>query len=155
MGAFAWRNCAGQVSDAVQFAVQMGFVERIPEGGWELHFEDLLCFFGWDGEHAMQSGIAVSFELWDNEFELMLAAAPMEEWTYGPLLSLSITIERHYGMQKRLPFNCHIPADRYGAHFWSEELGGYIAATQLMRLLSVLGETADEHAEWYYFQELA
>ena len=27
-GNYAWRDCAGRTSDAIQFAAQMGFVER-------------------------------------------------------------------------------------------------------------------------------
>lgn len=44
-GNYAWRDCAGRTSDAIQFATQMGFVER-KDGNWYLSLGEMLRFFG-------------------------------------------------------------------------------------------------------------
>lgn len=43
-GNYAWRDCAGRTSDAIQFATQMGFVER-KDGDWYLSLGEMLRFF--------------------------------------------------------------------------------------------------------------
>ena len=42
-GNYAWRDCAGRTSDAIQFATQMGFVER-KDGDWYLSLGEMLRF---------------------------------------------------------------------------------------------------------------
>ena len=44
-GNYAWRDCVGRTSDAIQFATQMGFVER-KGGDWYLSLGEMLRFFG-------------------------------------------------------------------------------------------------------------
>jgi hypothetical protein len=158
-GCYEWRNCAGQTSDAIQFATQMGFAERL-NGAWYLHLNDMLLYFGADGEAISRKNTAgqnvMAVPLWNDEYDFTLTTRPNicnpRDMVGYPLVDLSMSMRRKVGLEKP-PFGYDMPADDRGVHFNCLELGGAVGAGQLMQLLTVLGRTMDEHVDWMYFNE--
>lgn len=160
MDVFAWRSCAGQTCDAIQFATQMGFTERV-NGAWHLYLRDLLRFFGGDGEPEIKKEgekIYLSQSLWENNYNLIIITTPValepREWLVDhSLVDMSITLVTNSKEVPVKPRGYDFPANRRGVKFYCPELGGAACASQLMYLLKTLGTTMDEYNRIKFLEE--
>lgn len=156
-GNYAWRDCAGRTSDAIQFATQMGFVER-KDGNWYLSLGEMLRFFGGSDKpecHVRDGKTYINDQMWGGDYILSIIASPNElksKIGYPPL-NVSMTMAPNMSYGKCKPYGYDMVADERGVRFNCLELCGAICAGQLMQLLAVLGRTMDEHIEWTYFME--
>ncbi|MBP5656175.1 hypothetical protein J6X15_01160 [Candidatus Saccharibacteria bacterium] len=160
MDGYAWRSCAGRTSDAIQFAAQMGFVER-NGGAWHLHLSDMLRFFGGEQQPKIdrtEKCTCVSTPLWNGDFGLSLVgmlASPDKDTRIAEnsRLNLSISLRSYNMYHPQKPIGYDMLADNRGVNFNCIELGGSISAAQLMQILAMLGDTMDKHVEWRFFDE--
>ena len=177
MDSYAWRSCAGQICDAIQFATQMGFTERL-NGAWHLDLKSLLRFFGGDREPEIKKSgeeICLSQSLWEGNYNLTIITTPValepREWLVDhSLVDMCITLAqrgitisekpqeydplvvRHRFTPKK-PYGYNLSANRRGVKFYCPELGGAVCAAQLMYLLKTLGRTMDEYEDIRFLEE--
>ncbi len=160
-----WRKSAGDVCDAIQFALQMGFLVRNSNGLWYLRLREMLRFFGGEEQPAINKDddrIVVATPLWKEgekrDFELTLVSTPKmpdggEYVDRRARIDLGIYTKpcSKYGKNSTRKFR--VPADSRGPIFYCPDLGGQVSAAQLMWLLSELSRAMNEHVETSFFFE--
>ncbi|MBQ1372823.1 hypothetical protein IIY67_01210 [Candidatus Saccharibacteria bacterium] len=142
------------IKDTMVTAKMMGLVEHV-DGKWRLYLEDLLSYFGRSSSLVLVTDAngnrQASCDLWGGRYSVKLLAMDktLFEWDddHGPSY-LNIEVVRHQKHVSNVIYSKRIESEKYGVKYACEELDVDVDARQLAQLFAVLGDVADNYADW-------